>query len=307
MQSVDPRQTFISSINLDESHINLHPPKIFLFGGDMSEGAVTVRSLLYNHVLYSNQFISEALVIVEEFKDWLHDSVYPDLLAFESDLAETASLVIIALESPGALAELGSFSVNEKLKEKTIIIICDDHHNQDSFIKLGPLRQLNNENILSYPYKYDETLEETFTEHLEDIVETLGQKLERNDKTEKFNKLNNGHIAFLIHDFILINRALTFSEIKIYIKELEIERNTTEIKRLLFLLKKLELIKIERRGHTDFYILNGKGSTRVSFSYKEDKKSDRTEASMAALLYYNSSNKERKRVSVLKSLMGEEA
>lgn len=77
----------------------------------------TVRALLYDHLSVKHSQLFSSLVLVEEFKDWLHDSIYPDLLTFESDLAETASLVVISLESPGALAELGSFSVNEKIKK----------------------------------------------------------------------------------------------------------------------------------------------------------------------------------------------
>jgi len=140
MEKNDPRFLPLSLISIENSTINLHPPKVFLFGGDLDKK--TVRSQLYHHILTKKPKLSDALVLVEEFKDWLHDSVYPDLLTFESDLAETASLVIISLESAGALAELGSFSVNEKLKDKLIIVMSENHYNEDSYIKLGPLRQL---------------------------------------------------------------------------------------------------------------------------------------------------------------------
>lgn len=245
MENNDPRESLLSLISIENSHVNLHPPKIFLFGGDMSDQKnKTVRALLYDHLLVKNPRLFSSLVLVEEFKDWLHDSIYPDLLTFESDLAETASLVVISLESPGALAELGSFSVNEKLKNKVVIIICDDHHNQNSYIKLGPLRQLKDENILSYPYKYN-NLENSLKEHLDDITDSLSNILDEVQKTEKFNLANKGHIAFLIYDLILTYKALINKEIKLYLKSLNVDIASQEVSRLLFLLEKLELIKKE--------------------------------------------------------------
>jgi len=305
MELEDPRPSFFSSIAIDKCHINLSPHKVFLFGGKMDGDIKTVRSLLYNHILCKNQTLFNSLVIVEEFKDWLHDSIYPDLLTFESDLAETASLVVISLESAGAIAELGSFSVNSKLKDKTVIVICDEHHNQDSYIKLGPLRQLKDENILSYPYQYQD-LEESLTEHLEDIVDTLVEKLDKNDKSEKFNPHNNGHIAFLIHDLILTCKVLILKEIKLYLKTLGIDRNAHEIQRLIFLLRKLDLIKEERRGHTTYYVLaDNKATKRVSFSSEDETIIDRSSATMASIRYYHTAKKEKRRLNVLATLVSE--
>ncbi len=300
MESNDPRLSLLSLISIEKCHVNLHPPKIFLFGGDLD--SETVRSLLYNHIMAKKPSLFNSLVIVEEFKDWLHDSIYPDLLTFESDLAETASLVVISLESPGALAELGSFSVNEKLKNKVVIIICDEHHNQNSYIKLGPLRQLNNENILSYPYKYD-NLKISLTEHLDDITETLTKILSDSLKEEPFNTKNKGHIAFLMFDLIATYKALIRKEIKIYLKELNINIASNEVSRLLFLLEKLELIKKKRRGNIDYYIVVEKEHRIIFFSKASDKKFDRNTATMAAVKYYNKSKKEKRRLNLLQSIM----
>lgn len=298
----DFRLKSLSSISIDSSHINLHPPKVFLFGGSLEEK--TVRSLLYNYILVKKQNLFNSLVIVEEFKDWLHDSIYPDLLTFESDLAETSTLVVISLESAGALAELGSFSVNEKLNQKTMVIICDHHHNQDSYIKLGPLRQLKDENILSYPYVYD-NLEESLNDYLEDIADCLSEFLENSKKSEKFNKESKGHIAFLIHDLVSTFKALKVREIKTYLSALGININTADLGRLLFLLEKLNLIKKKRGGRLDYY-MSIDGSYRVEFSNKEDSIFDRNDATLGAMAYYNTSKKEKVRLKVLEASLEEE-
>ena len=301
MELNDPRLSLLSLISIEKSHVNLHPPKVFLFGGDM--GGTSVRSLLYCHILVKYPDLYNSLVIVEEFKDWLHDSIYPDLLTFESDLAETASLVVISLESPGAIAELGSFSVNEKLKNKVVIIISEDHHNQDSYIKLGPLRQLKDENIFTYPYKYN-NLEVSLSDHLEDIAESLNTLLKEGNRTEKFNLDNMGHIAFLIYDLILTYKALISKEIKLYLKELNVDIAPHVVSRLLFLLEKLELVEKKRMGNSYYYLVIG-DAHRISFSNKfNENKFDRNSATLSAIRYYNSSKKEKRRVQVLESVLG---
>lgn len=64
----------------------------------------------------------DQITLAEEFKDWIHDSVYKDLLDFENDIAHISSLIVIVLESPGALAELGLFVRNKVLNKKTSCI-----------------------------------------------------------------------------------------------------------------------------------------------------------------------------------------
>lgn len=304
MEINDPRESLLSLISIENSHVKLRPPKILLFGGDMSDqGNKTVRALLYDHLSVKHSQLFSSLVLVEEFKDWLHDSIYPDLLTFESDLAETASLVVISLESPGALAELGSFSVNEKIKEKIVIIICDDHHNQDSYIKLGPLRQLKDENILSYPYKYND-LENSLKEHLDDITDSLSNILDEVNKTEKFNLTNKGHIAFLIYDLILTYKALINKEIKLYLKSLNVDVAPEEVSRLLFLLEKLELIEKRRMGNREYYLVIDNNHRIVFSNKKNDDKFDRNSAIIAAAQYYKSSKKEKIRMKVLEFELG---
>ncbi|GAW87875.1 conserved hypothetical protein [Bathymodiolus platifrons methanotrophic gill symbiont] len=304
MEINDPRESLLSLISIENSHVNLRPPKILLFGGDMSDQEnKTVRALLYDHLSVKHSQLFSSLVLVEEFKDWLHDSIYPDLLTFESDLAETASLVVISLESPGALAELGSFSVNEKIKEKIVIIICDDHHNQDSYIKLGPLRQLKDENILSYPYKYND-LENSLKEHLDDITDSLSNILDEVNKTEKFNLTNKGHIAFLIYDLILTYKALINKEIKLYLKSLNVDVAPEEVSRLLFLLEKLELIEKRRMGNREYYLVIDNNHRIVFSNKKNDDKFDRNSAIIAAAQYYKSSKKEKIRMKVLEFELG---
>lgn len=296
----DPREDYLSLISIEKSRVYLSPPIIFLFGGKIDHlphPPKSVRCVLYNHILTKYPTLSNSLVIPEDFKDWLYDSVYPDLLTFESDLAETSSLVIIALESPGSIAELGSFSMNGGLRKKIIIIISEYHHKQSSFITLGPLRLLPEENIFSYPYNHI-VIADSFDYYLDDLVDNINRYLNGISKTENFNVKNNGHIALAMYELILMFKALKLNEIKDYLKIISISISTIVTKRLLFLLEKLSLITKNRLGNIDYYIPL-KNSQRIKFSSKGPKKLfDRNTALLGVSQYYTSSRKEemRKRV-----------
>lgn len=244
--------------------------------------------------MVKDRSLSDCLVIPEDFKDWLHDSVYPDLLTFESDLAQTSTLIIIALESPGSIAELGSFSVNNGLKDKIITIISQHHHSQQSFITLGPLRQIPEVNVYSYPYDHN-SVTDSLDHYLSDIVNDINEHLSSIRKTEKFNKESNGHVALLIYDLLLIFKALKFGEILEYLRLLACERNQTITKRLLFLLKKLSLVSTKRIGNVDYFIAL-KTEHRINFSSKDKSKLfNRDSTIIGTAQYYTESNRERMR------------
>lgn len=294
----DPREGYLSLISLEKSHVFLSPPIVFLFGGTIEGNPKSVRGILYNYILVKDSALYSNLVIAEHFKDWLHDSVYPDLLSFESDLAQVSSLVIIALESPGAIAELGSFSVNSALKEKMIIILSDYHHEQSSFITLGPLRQIPENNVYSYPYNH-ENIGESLNDYLGDIVENINNSLRKLNKTEGFDDKNNGHIALLIYELVLIFKALKFGEIQNYLELLSIRKSITIIKRLLFLLDKLSLVTKKRLGNIDYYVPL-KTEQRIKFSSKDASKLfDRSSTLIGTAQYYTSSTNEKMRMRII--------
>jgi len=308
LKVTDPRSEVISLISLEKSHVNLSPPIIFLFGGDVKANPHCVRGLMQNYALINDTNLSKQFITPDTFKDWLNDAIYPNLLSFESDLAETASLIVIALESPGALAELGSFSVNKSLVNKLIIIMNDEHYNQESFIKLGPLRQISENNIYSYPYDYSKLTSTMKSEHFEDIFLNINNEILTLNDTEAFDKGNNGHVAFLIYELVSIFQALKLTEITTYLKELGIPFNAennfsqSTVKRLLFLLEKLEYTSSRKRGKTIFYVAT-KNSTKVSLSYGPTKRFSKADIIIETAQYYSVSESEKMRKAVIKDMI----
>jgi hypothetical protein len=64
-------------------------------------------------------------------------------LELEHRLAEVADLIIIVLESAGAIAELGAFAAVPQLRKKLLPIVDKKYARDDSFINMGPIRWVN--------------------------------------------------------------------------------------------------------------------------------------------------------------------
>jgi len=285
----DPRKEYLSNIDIDKSKVILNPPIILLFGGKMNETDGTsssVRHRIYNNILINNSELFEKIKIIEFFDDWLHDSIYSNLLNFEEDLACAASLIVIVLECHGASAELGAFCVNEKIKEKVMIIMETQHYSENSFINLGPLRLLENDNVLSYNYDTKKCGNDLKSLTLNQIRENIQDYLARFDNTRKFRKDNNADVAFLIFELIRTFNILTVSEINNYLTELSIDIPLNKVKQHLFLLEKLELVNFKRIGSANFYYTSIVDS-RVKFNISQ------TKIKISTMAYYEKTEKHR--------------
>ncbi len=115
----------------------------------------------------------------EIFSDLLFDKSI-DLLTLENILAKSVSVIVVCLESPGAIAELGAFVNNADLRRRILVIANDKHRMAKSFIRTGPLRLLETDvgknSIIWYPYSNG------------DIVD-LGSKVK-----ERIKEIHKGYV-----------------------------------------------------------------------------------------------------------------
>jgi len=65
-----------------------------------------------------------------------------DLLQLENMLAQNVHAIVILLESPGAIAELGAFSNHDNLRDRLVVVIDKRYRRARSFIMLGPVSYL---------------------------------------------------------------------------------------------------------------------------------------------------------------------
>lgn len=230
--------------------VNLESHHLFVCGGEVNPkpeyplNPLSFRDHLITYTAVKFPNIHDTLVQAETFKDYFKENAYPDLLIFEEEIANLASLVIIFLESAGSLVELGMFCTKPDFFNKLIIIAPQEEvDGEDSFIYLGPLENIKKKEptaVAVYPWpikgeKYESS-------HLEDLCKSIEEKLCSLPKNVEFDKQNSGHVALLIAEIIRISYPIILSEIEIVLMALELDIKQSEVTRHIYLLNKLEII-----------------------------------------------------------------
>ncbi len=86
------------------------------------------------------------------------EKINKDLLTAEIKLALGTDATLLLANSPGALAELGTFCAIENISKKLFVMVNETHHGGESYISRGPLSYLNKINSMSVIYYNEEDL-----------------------------------------------------------------------------------------------------------------------------------------------------
>jgi len=295
----------LGEVDLGGSRVILDPPSIFVCGGlvDITESkTLSMRELFFDSIsTYGYEQFHEYCIRAEIFKDYFENGHYSDLSEFEYDLAHFASLLVIFLESPGAIVELGLFCNVSNLKHKLIVLVSEHHYEQDSFIKLGPLKSLSRDNadsVLVYPW--DEKKPEDIDKPvLNFIFSDINDAIAKLHKSESFNKANPGHVAFLVYEFIRLFMALRHSEIKSLLNKVGVPLPEIRVKNIIYLLTISGHIQKKTRGR-DSYYLPIKNNKRMQFSlFDKSRRFDFEGLKIEASSYYRSDENEKKRLHLI--------
>lgn len=247
--------------------VSFYPPRIFLCGGLYDVHKVSNQSVRQHFIEAISGDFGDNIVMAEEFKDYFKENAYPELMAFENDIASLSSLVIVFLESAGSLVEFGIFCDNDHIKQKLMVFVPENEvSDKSSFIYLGPLEHLRRfKDGIVHIYPWPEADSSSY-ENIDDIVDDFKSRLELVRTSKKsFDISVNGHLALLIADIVNVAFALNASEIKVALKALRIDRKDSEISKLLYLLEKFLLIGTHDYGGTTYYHRAQGQQRRISF------------------------------------------
>lgn len=260
----DPRPALLSAIDFAACKVELsNAPIVLLCGGPVlikdrpDDPSPAIASL--RHAV-ANANTSYEIFRPEEIESWLSDGVFKNLMNLEADLASICSLVVIILESAGSLAELGAFSQLPDLSKKIIAIRSNTFRDATSFINLGILRHLTENEISSvksYPWDIGNPAAIS-SEVVNDVILDIQDGLERLTKSPQLRLTNSSHVVVLICEIIELFFALQEHEIYDYLVQVGVTITKEELKRKLFLLKEFRLIKNEVYGATFFMRSNEK-------------------------------------------------
>src|SRR6185437_5290097 len=135
---------FVKSASISESRIISSPNFVFLCGGPTAPGGreVSARDHFYRYLASNEPALARRVKLAETLNDWFDRDTFGDLLELEEYLADISDLIVIFVESPGSIAELGAFAASESLRPRTLAVLNSFHLTDRSFILDGPVRRL---------------------------------------------------------------------------------------------------------------------------------------------------------------------
>ncbi|WP_312529006.1 retron St85 family effector protein [Comamonas sp.] len=295
------RETLVGKINLSASRLKPYEGFIFLCGGPTDIRApkpISVRDAIHRELGKDSAF-EPRIRVAEDYKDWSHDATYRDLISFERHLAELSSVIVLVLESAGSIAELGLFSVIDEFKKKLLVFIETDHYTSESFIKLGPIDYLekiyeNNAECHRWMQQHGRlsTFDPEAAERLQpELADAVRARASQPTAERDFNSDTWLDVALLVCDLIGLCSALTLRELRQLLVDLGCPKTEAEVKQLLFLLQKVELIAMEPKGDQRFYI-SIEDKQYLQFSLR-DKTFDAMRFRSDLLSHYEKSDKKR--------------
>ncbi|AIY43872.1 putative inner membrane protein [Collimonas arenae] len=259
-KAVDPNKTRIINV----------PPRFAVFGGtldDARDGSpfVSERNLFVTSIHKFHPDLSERLIVPEIYPEWNSFGIYDDLLTFEEDLGHLTSLVILFLESPGSLAELGAFVKIPSLRSQLQIVVrSGEIQKRNSFIWLGPLKNLQNEHadcIHAFPHTTVAELEP----HLAVLFESIREVITSKSPSFKFSSTDPRSKFLVIADLLELFVALKKGELIDLLSHFGISINRKALDQAVFLLKIFDLIDEGKYGKTDYILSKFRRETFIDF------------------------------------------
>ncbi|MBY6199129.1 retron St85 family effector protein [Vibrio hangzhouensis] len=272
----DVLSSIFTNLDFRKFTVQFTPRITFICGGPIASNSSPYPASLRERILlyldeHHNE-IEQNVVVAESFADYFQKGQYSNLLIFEEDIANVASLIVICLESAGSLVEFGLFCNHASTSDKLLVYIPEEHYDGvDSFIALGPLAQLkasSSNSVVAYPFPDSNS---PSYEDIDPVVGDLVEKLESSPKTAQFDVTNSGHLAFLIHDVISLCTPIKKQEILSCLNEMGIDSlNERRLSTLLYLLIKIGLVGQKTYSHVDYFFSTVPSLTKVTFGKCKD-------------------------------------
>lgn len=230
---------FASSIDLSKSKVKQGPPKVTVFGGKTDNSTGGPLSQRGTFLLAPGALVDH-LVVPEHFKNWNHFGIYNDLLSFEEDVCSLVDTVLVFLESAGAIAEFGALIKHKEIASK-LLVIFNGQEDDDSFIRLGLIRYLENKypKLVTIITSKNESLSQ---DEKNFIIEQVSSRTVNAPQLTTFTHSNTRHWLYLIVDFIDLMQVARISDIQNFLNAVGFFGKKKRIEQLLLALKNVGLV-----------------------------------------------------------------
>jgi hypothetical protein len=259
---------FADDLDAEKIHVQVPTQVIFLCGGRISSLAdktpLSLRDAFYK--INDNPVLRKrALILAEDITAQLAVfDKYKDILEFETDLAQIVELIILFCESEGSLAEFGAFAVIDEIAQRLFVVVREKHYEDLSFIKLGPIRRIQNKHGRDSVFVIDDddlgirgnSVSNVDPEILKDrLQQPLTVRLERPREPTTFDATRPGHVIKLIVGLVQEYGALQISEIGTLLRHLSVNNPTDDmIERYLFCAENVDWLRRVSKGSADYFV-----------------------------------------------------
>lgn len=243
------------------------PRLFFLCGANESSSSISYRRRIVSNFL--EKYVDNAHVVIAEsfFDEYIKNSPKKNALDFEHVLSDVSEAVIIVMESPSAICELGAFA-HKTLRRKLIVINDARYKGERSFINTGPIEAIresvSDDRVIWYKMS-DLDSKDGIATTFPKIKKLLGSRA--NDK--KITSLDadlslevSSKRIFLLHDIIFLLGETTYSGLIATIKDIFGQGSSYDnVKAMLSILISLGFVDYPER----FGVIR---SNRVSLFYR---------------------------------------
>lgn len=236
---------------------------IFVCGGKSNAKNPTARDMFLQ---YSARHLnSYKFYRAEEFFDLSVAGTGKDLLTVENDIAKFCDCLVIFIESPSAIAELGAFSNSDRLARMILAINDQDHELSDSFIARGPIAKINRRSQFKPVVFANMQNALAQISSIEDRLKRIERKNNRRvdlASYEEFKASSPKLRMMFLCDIISLFFPMTLGEL-IGVLERLFDKTGYDIDTELGMLKTLNLVKI-----VDHYFMSSSAVPQKYFVYK---------------------------------------
>lgn len=178
------------------------------------------------------------------------DQKHLNALEMEDWLAKISDIVVIVVESPSALVELGAFALSDQLRKVLLPILDQRYADQPSFINTGPV------NLINTNSQFSPAIVTCFTA-ISRCAGELEKRLNRvtpNKASAPVDVRNSEkHLLFMLCDIVAITWPITLIGVEAYIQDLLKLDNLSAVEMLLSLAVAMGLMECRQIDNVMYF------------------------------------------------------
>lgn len=254
MPFLDLAIEFLGHVDLEKTRLRKPRSSVFFCGGKIDEDPTkkhSVRDIILKNLPHRDKIEDISIVLAETAKEALAESNFDNLLDMEECIASVVDGVLLIVESPGSVCELGTFTKTDEIRRKLVAILPNAHANFPSFITLGPVKFIEHKNDggIVEPVHWDAaggviSIDDIARASIIDECKT--QVASNFAKREQISLQSVGHQIFIVLAICHLLRGPKLGEIKKCLDSVGLELTEDMIRKYLDTLEVCSLLKTVR-------------------------------------------------------------